>query len=46
MKQFRRHPSHTYEGYRFPWYVALMWICFFTFMVGYIVKYLLFRSGE
>ncbi len=45
MKTFRRHPSHTYQGYRFPWYIALLWISFFTFMVWYLIHFLLLRPG-
>lgn len=31
---------HTYVGNRIPWYVRLIWICFWIFAVYYVIKYL------
>ncbi len=41
MRLFRRQPFHTYEGYRFPWFIMLMWITYFSAAVWYLVKFLL-----
>lgn len=45
MKLFRLHKFHDYEGYKFPWYVTLIWITFFASGVIYIVKFLLLNEG-
>jgi hypothetical protein len=31
---------HTYVGNRIPWYVRLMWLCFWVFAVYYVLRYL------
>jgi len=31
---------HTYVGNRIPWYVRLIWICFWVFAVYYTIAYL------
>jgi hypothetical protein len=31
---------HTYIGNRIPWYVRLIWLCFWVFAVVYVIKYL------
>jgi hypothetical protein len=31
---------HTYVGNRIPWYVRLMWLCFWIFAVVYVIRYL------
>jgi hypothetical protein len=31
---------HTYVGNRIPWYVRLMWLCFWVFAVYYVITYL------
>jgi len=31
---------HTYVGNRIPWYVRLIWICFWVFAVYYVIAYL------
>lgn len=32
---------HTYHGSAIPWYVRLMWLCFWIFAIAYVVRYLL-----
>lgn len=32
---------HTYVGNRIPWYVRLIWLCFWVFAVYYVIVYLL-----
>ena len=32
---------HTYSSHVIPWYVRLMWIVFWTFAIGYVIKYYL-----
>ena len=34
---FKRHKFLSYQGYKFPWYITLIWITFFVFGVGYLV---------
>ena len=43
MKLFRRHPAHSYSGYKFPWFMTLIWITFFTAAVIYLVRFLLLQ---
>jgi hypothetical protein len=31
---------HTYVGNRIPWYVRLIWLCFWVFAVYYVLRYL------
>lgn len=31
---------HTYVSSRIPWYVRLIWLCFWIFAVAYVVRYL------
>ena len=31
---------HTYVGNRIPWYVRLIWLCFWVFAVYYVITYL------
>jgi hypothetical protein len=31
---------HSYVGNRIPWYVRLMWLCFWVFAVYYVITYL------
>ncbi len=31
---------HTYVGNRIPWYVRLIWLCFWVFAVYYVIAYL------
>jgi hypothetical protein len=31
---------HTYVGNRIPWYVRLIWICFWVFAIYYVIAYL------
>jgi hypothetical protein len=31
---------HTYVGNRIPWYVRLIWVCFWVFAVYYVITYL------
>lgn len=38
---FKRHKYLTYQGYAFPWYVVLMWMCFFIGGLIYLVQNLL-----
>ncbi len=38
---FKRHKFLTYQGYAFPWYVALVWICFFAGGLIYLVRFIL-----
>jgi len=33
--------NHTYSGHVIPWFVRLMWMVFWTFAIGYVVKFLL-----
>lgn len=39
---YQRHRFLTYQGYRFPWYVALMWITFLVCGVGYLIRFIVF----
>jgi len=45
MKVFRRHQFHRYEGYKFPWFMTLIWITFFTCGVIYLVRFLLLSQN-
>lgn len=38
-EQELRH--HTYLGNVIPWYVRLIWLAFWIFAFGYVVKYFL-----
>ncbi len=40
---FHRHKSLSYQGYSFPWYVSMIWICFLVAGVAYLVKHILFE---
>lgn len=40
---FQRHKFLSYHGYSFPWYIVLMWACFFVFGMTYLVKYILLK---
>ena len=31
---------HTYVGNRIPWYLRLMWLCFWVFAIVYVIRYL------
>lgn len=31
---------HTYVGNRIPWYVRMIWVCFWIFAVYYVITYL------
>jgi hypothetical protein len=31
---------HTYVGNRIPWYVRLLWLCFWVAAVYYVITYL------
>jgi hypothetical protein len=31
---------HTYVGNRIPWYVRLIWLCFWVFATYYVIRYL------
>ena len=31
---------HTYVGNRIPWYVRLIWLCFWVFAIYYVISYL------
>jgi hypothetical protein len=31
---------HTYVSNRIPWYVRLIWLCFWVFAVYYVISYL------
>ena len=31
---------HTYVGNRIPWYVRLIWVCFWIFAIYYTITYL------
>jgi hypothetical protein len=31
---------HTYVGNRIPWYVRLMWLCFWAAAIYYVITYL------
>lgn len=31
---------HTYVGNRIPWYVRMIWLCFWVFAVYYVIRYL------
>ena len=41
---FKRHKYLSYEGYSFPWYMALLWIGFFVLGLGYLVRYILLQE--
>jgi hypothetical protein len=32
---------HTYAGHVIPWYVRLIWVVFWIFAIGYVIKYFL-----
>lgn len=38
---FKRHKFLSYQGYAFPWYVALIWITFMVLGLAYLIKHLL-----
>lgn len=31
---------HNYQSSRIPWYVRLIWLCFWIFAITYTVRYL------
>ena len=31
---------HTYVGNRIPWYVRVIWVCFWIFAIYYVITYL------
>lgn len=33
--------QHTYVSNVIPWYVRLIWLCFWIFATGYVIRYLL-----
>jgi len=41
VKMFRRHKYLSYQGYAFPWYVALVWMGFFVGGLAYLVRHIL-----
>ncbi len=45
MKIFQIHKFHSYQGYKFPWFMTLLWITFFTCGVIYLVKFILLKGG-
>jgi hypothetical protein len=34
------HQFHHYRGNRIPWFVRLMWVCFWCFVAYYVAVYL------
>jgi hypothetical protein len=40
-KAFRRHKYLAYQGYSFPWYATLIWICYFVGGLAYFVRHVL-----
>jgi hypothetical protein len=32
---------HTYAGNSIPWWVRVLWICFWTFTIYYVINFLL-----
>lgn len=40
---YKRHKFLTYQGYAFPWYVTLLWICFFIGGLTYLMRYILLQ---
>lgn len=38
---FKRHKFLSYQGYKFPWYITLIWITFFLGSVAYLIRHLL-----
>lgn len=34
------HQNHRYLGYEVPWYVHIMWLCFWLFAISYVLLYL------
>lgn len=38
-RSWKRHRFLDYQGFAFPWYVALIWICFFILGLGYLVRF-------
>lgn len=34
---------HTYEANPVPWWIALLWVCFFVFGIAYLVVNLIKR---
>jgi hypothetical protein len=31
---------HHYTGNRIPWYIRLLWVCFWIFAISYVISYL------
>jgi uncharacterized membrane protein YagU involved in acid resistance len=32
--------NHRYSGHQVPWYIHIMWISFWLFAIGYVLRYL------
>jgi len=37
---YAEHQYHNYTGNRIPWYVRLLWLCFWCFAIYYSLQYL------
>ena len=37
----RESRYHTYASHVIPWYVRLIWLCFWIFALGYVIAYFL-----
>ena len=33
------HRYHTYSSHVIPWYVRLMWLCFWIFAIAYAISF-------
>jgi hypothetical protein len=31
--------NHRYVGHEVPWYIHLMWVLFWLFAIGYVLRY-------
>jgi hypothetical protein len=35
------HQNHSYIGHHVPWYIHVLWICFWIFAISYAIRFLL-----
>ena len=34
------HENHRYIGHEVPWYVHVLWVLFWLFAIGYVLRFL------
>jgi len=34
------HKNHRYTGYVIPWFIHMLWVLFWIFAIGYMLRYL------